>query len=323
MPIKSCGIALMAVFAMGCLQAQAMEPVSDAALAKVTGRDGITLGIDLPNQVSWSQSLFDRDGAPTTITNAYTGTSVDMSANVAANIAGALVLNGLAVDTSATTSPITLSFDAGQSSAGEALLNVAVAIPQNTKIHVGDIAISVPKGSPPANADYWKLDDTKSSTLLTANAGQGFDITLRASSLNLQLGNTAQSMVVDLVTSRPLAVANLTLKQGVHITKLALPDAADADNAVAIANVYVNDNSAIPSTTSDLSLKGIGMDVTDKGLSMQIGQAGSAGTSNGGFNVQLHGLQLGDPQQHAGLGKVNVNLIGVQLNGAVLTISGH
>ena len=322
---------LVALLAVLPVLACAFEPLADTQLSDVTGRDGITVTIDTPSLL-WDQTIYDRDGVPDDGTGQASVLGIPTS--MAPGTESAIVMRGLGVTPGG---PIVINVDTGQSSAG-AVLNITAAIPDGTVLHLPDLQTSVP-----TTPGGWELDASQTKTIFSAGtvANPGIEVEFGAATLNLQLGNVAQTMVVGGSTYHPLLLTDLSAKQGLHIENMTISDVSNVTSAtynacgttaspVACAmtsdDIFINDNDgtlAATKGTSDLTIKGLGMSITENGVAFAVDQLGYRDTLgvNHGINVQIDNVHLGDPSV-PGLG--NAYIRGLQLGpDAVLTVAGH
>jgi hypothetical protein len=196
---------------------------------------------------------------------------------------------------------ITLDIDAGDSAVGGTapVLNVEVGIPNATVITLGsvDIANSNREG---AAGDPWGVDATNRVNDVL-NLGS---ITLGATTLNIQLANEPQGDMIAL---------NTTITNGVSISNFALNDAGGTVNG---GGISVDSLSVVDSGGANLSVDA-GINVSATGLVVRVDQLGDA---TNGADVRLAGVTLGDSATAPSLG--DVELVGLNLNNTVVTISG-
>ncbi|WP_300523843.1 DUF6160 family protein [Alcanivorax sp.] len=261
-----------------------MEALEDSALSGVTGQDGISIAIN--TNLAASLIVHDTDGIPTGVTAGH-------------GSAGALVMDDFQINTGGNN--ITLDIDAGDSAVGGTapVLNVEVGIPNATVITLGsvDIANSNREG---AAGDPWGVDATNRVNDVL-NLGS---ITLGATTLNIQLANEPQGDMIAL---------NTTITNGVSISNFALNDAGGTVNG---GGISVDSLSVVDSGGANLSVDA-GINVSATGLVVRVDQLGDA---TNGADVRLAGVTLGDSATAPSLG--DVELVGLNLNNTVVTISG-
>lgn len=329
------------VLALLPLSAVAMQPLDENQLANVTGQDGVNINLTLPGKTTFDMTLYDRDGIPASVfsdyvENGYHIAKTDTGAVVGAP--GALIMNDIGIDVSQSSAPIQLVLDAGSTAQGKPVLNINVSLPEKAVIHLGDLKLASTSN---ATGQKWNVDGT--STLLLSNGGNGYDLQVGGSSVNIQLGKVAQLVQITPVIGSqnpnqaasqrsfsPIFLTDFTFKQGIHIEGLELKDAykdgsGKQPNGVKIDNLYVNDNvydagsdsyaSLKTSETANLTIKGMGGSITNQGMAFAIGQLGDA---TGGINIQMNGNHLGGS---ASLG--NLYIQGLHMGDSVLTIAGH
>lgn len=330
---------LVALMASLPMLAWGLTPMDEGQLSDVTGQDGVTITVDLPTAgLSWDQTIYDRDGVPDD--GSGNASVLGIPTSLAPGKESAIVMKGIGLTA---TGPIVITADTGQSAGGAPILNINVAIPDGTELHLPDLQLAVP-----TTVGGWELDSAQTKTIFSAGttADPGITVTLGATSLNLQLGNVAQQQTIDLgggnsVTYKPLLLTDLSIKNGMHIENMTITDVSDPNSGTyqycgsssakvdckqTIADIYVNDNDgtlAATKGTSNLTVKGLGMSVTDDGLVFAVDQLGYRDGSgvNHGINVQMDNVHLGDTGV-PGMG--NVYLRGMRLGrDAILTVSGH
>lgn len=208
--------------------------------------------------------------------------------NGLAGAAGAIQLGTIGDLTDAlsieTNDPITVRIDA-DGNAGEPVLNINVALPSQFDITTGDIFVAVGGaiGSGIANATRAKVLDS-----MTVKIG--------GAQLNIQLGNEAQGAMI---------VASGSITDGLTISDLGIND-ANSGGGIFIDNVRVR-----TAGSANLTLNAQ-INATAGGLAI---------TTTGNNDVILEGVRLGENNTAARLG--DIELIGIQSSGTVLTISGH
>ena len=129
-------------------------------------------------------------------------------------------------------------------------------------------------------------------------------ITLGATTLNIQLANEPQGDMIAL---------NTTITNGVSISNFALNDAGGTVNG---GGISVDSLSVVDSGGANLSVDA-GINVSATGLVVRVDQLGDA---TNGADVRLAGVTLGDSATAPSLG--DVELVGLNLNNTVVTISG-
>jgi hypothetical protein len=275
----------------------AMEALNDATLSNTTGQDGITISIKPPVK------NFDAKINPTTGVGSsyFTGTggfagvldvaSVrihDKDGYNGTNQAGAIVLDGFSLAGSA---PIVVKIDADGGAGGAApLLNVNVALPSTLVIRTGDISVAASNGIGAAGGSI----GTKVKVL------DSMDIKLGSSTMNIQLGNETQGAMIKMAG---------TITGGLQINNFKLNDNSGANQGGSIA---VDNITLIDSTGGQLTLDS-SIDVVAGGLQIVSGGAP--------IDIRMSGVKLGATATALSLG--DVELVGVDAAGTVLTIAGH
>ncbi len=207
--------------------------------------------------------------------------------------AGALIMDDFAINTAG--GDITLDIDAGDSAAtGTApVLNVEVGIPNATVITLGSVDIA----NSNRDGGTWGVDATNRVDDVL-NLGS---ITLGATTLNIQLANEPQGDMIAL---------NTTITNGVSISGFALND-ANSGGGIGVGTLSVLDSGGGTNLSVDA-----GVNVTASGMTVRLDQLGDA---TSGADVRLAGVNLGDG---TGPNLGDVELVGLNLNGTTVTISG-
>ena len=199
-------LALVSAIAALPMSGFAMEAMQDAALADVTGQDGIS--ISLQSNLTAGLKIHDTDGL-----TAISGQ------------AGALVINGFSITRAATTDSIDIDIDADGNTAAP-VLNVAVTLPNNLSVALGQLGVA--ESGRDNTTPAWSTTNTVSSVV---NLGT---VTLGATTLNIQLANEPQGNMISL---------NTTITNGVSITGFSVSDAGGAITGGALsADITVVDN---------------------------------------------------------------------------------
>lgn len=278
--------------------AYAMEAMDEEALAATTGQDGIT--INLTTSAAVDVIIHDKDGF------------ADPQGVVAQDRlnSGAIVMRGIrlgnAVDGGGNVigdALVQIDIDAGASAAAanDATLNIGVTLGDvgtstNTVVDLGTLRVA---NSAREGGVGWGINaPTESAVLL--DLGQ---LTVGAgATLNIQLGNEPQGHLI---------VLDATLTGGLSLTNVALNDVGGALNggSISVGALTINDAGAGTDLTTN-----IGIDATATGLVLTMTQLGDAtnGVDLTMANVGLGGSSIGD-----------VEIIGLNLNGDTIRISGH
>lgn len=277
-----------------------MEAMEDSALSGVTGQDGISIALN--TNLSASLIVHDTDGiqnaagtaAATYTTVAGTGTTAVTTVHGPYGSAAALVMEDFAINTAG--GDITLDIDAGDSATAgvEPVLNIQVGIPTGTQITLGSVDV--------ANSNR---DDGGWGVVATGRVDDVLNlgsVTLGATTMNIQLANEPQGDMIAL---------NTTITGGIGIANFALND-ANSGGGIGVDNVAIVGNGI---AAGDLAVDA-GINVDGNGLVVRLDTLGSAT----GADVRLTGVNLGDG---SGGNLGDIELVGLQLSGTTLTISGH
>lgn len=280
-------LALAAVIASVPVAGFSLESLEDATLSGVTGQDGIQIQIDTPVAgISGDIIVHDRGG--------FAGAASD----------GAIRIDNFALVTGV--GGIGINIDAGDQTvagaAGTATLNVAVSIPTGTSITTG--AIQVGNSGRDDVTSNW--DSAFNATVMNSAT-----ITLGATTLNIQLGNELQDAggAATASTSHMIALST-TITGGISMANFALND-VNSTGSLGAANVLIADNN---NATTQLAVGAVGINVTGAGLVVEVGSLGSAT----GIDMLLTDAYLGTSTDVIG----DVSILGLNLNGTTITISG-
>jgi hypothetical protein len=278
----------------------AMEALNDATLSNTTGQDGITIAIKPPVKnfdakinptTGTTSSYFAATGGFAGVLDIDSVRIHDKDGLNASNDAGAIVLDGFSLAGSA---PIIVKIDA-DGNAGKPVLNVNVALPQTLVIRTGDISVAESNGIGNALGAKVKVLDS-------------MDIKMGAATLNIQLGNEAQGAMIKVAGS---------IAGGLVIDNFKLNDADDgtgtgtAGGSIGIDKLTLIDNAGTALTLSS------DIDVVAGGLQVKS-------TSATKLDVRMQDVRLGDLAAVGGAPSIgDVELVGIDTKGTVLTISGH
>ena len=288
-------IALVSAMAISA-NAMALESMDDEALSAATGQDGITLTV-VTDGISIDKLLIhDNDGLEVGKTTA--GGDYDLGGT---GKAGAIVVNGVTVDVSATAANgalggalalVKIDTDAGLDGENP-FLNINM-INNGLDIGVDSIAVGASNDVPVEGARRGVKAGTETEII------SGLDITVGASELNIQLGAQPQGAMI---------VANGTIVGGVTINSLNLIDTRGTvtdttdDGTIAIGGLRItSENSndlAVDTAISvlpDTHASGGGLAISSNGAkdiyidSIALGNANSIGS------IEIQGLDMGNNQ---------------------------
>jgi hypothetical protein len=252
----------------------AMQVMDDEAMSAATGQDGLTISIATAAPITGNIILHDTDG----LTPGGAGD------------AGAIVIDGFSL----TTSGIDLVIDAeGDTTTNDPYLNINVSIAAGTTIATGDISVASSNGLGAAVTNQ------------TAVLVDSMNITLGATAMNIQLGNTPQGAMIAL---------NTTMTGGLAINQFKLNDIAGG------GSIAVDDITVRNAAGTDLDLD-VDVSAVAGGLEITLNTVGT-----GGLYTSLEGVRLGTtdysvPTLAPSIG--DVEIIGLSLAGTTVTISGH
>jgi len=279
----------------------AMEALNDATLSNTTGQDGITIAIKPPVKnfdakinptTGLGTSYFTATGGQAGVIDIDSVRIHDKDGEASLGFgttgdAGAIVLDGFSLAGSA---PIVVKIDA-DGNAGAPVLNVNVALPQTLVIRTGDISVAESNGIGAALGNQVKVLDS-------------MDIKMGAATLNIQLGNEAQGAMIKVAGS---------VDGGLVINNFKLND-ANSGGSIGIDSLTLIDTAGTALTlASDIDVVAGGLQITS-----------TAATK---LDVRMQDVRLGDfgttaaPLTPNSIG--DVELIGIDTAGTVLTISGH
>lgn len=265
-----------------------VETLEDTDLGSVTGQDGIEMAINIGVAgIATDVYVHDKDGF-SAVGAGTTGYSFD----------GAIVIDGLAIAVGGAN--ITVAIDAGDFavSGGAPILNVNVTLPAALTISTGDITV--------ANS---QIDDGVSARGVEDQSGvilSSMDIVLGSTTLNIQLGNEAQT---GSLAGTDMIVVNAAITGGLSVSNFALNDGSSGAS-IGMSSMTVEDAGA----GTDLTVLA-DVNVTAAGIVIGLGQLGS-GT---GMSVEIVDQYLGTTTAgYVG----DISLVGLNLNGTTITISG-
>jgi hypothetical protein len=261
-------LALVSAIAAMPMSGFAMEAMDDSSLSAVTGQDGIS--ITLGTNISADIIIHDKDGYGA---GNYAG-------------AGAIVLSGFGLNLAG--GNVVVEIDAGAQAAGDAVLNINVATPANMVLSLGDLQVAASNGA--SGTGNWGIDGA-ATTVATLG-----DLTLGATSLNIQLGAEPQGYMI---------LTSATITGGISLANFALND-ANSGGAISMTNLSIFDNGG-----TDLTVAA-GVDATATGLVIDVTTFGS-GT---GADLRITDLVLG-----GGAAIGDVEITGLDLTGTI-TVSG-
>lgn len=277
--------------------AYAMEAMDEEALAATTGQDGITVTISAANNLTLNQIIHDKDGVAATtnqggaIVIGDVGTSVTPNGGMVVDFSGADNLYGTADDVGVS---LIIDADGGDAAGSAPYLNVGVSLSAGLKIATGDIRVA----SSAASAAGGGIGSITQASTFSDPILNSMDITLGATTLNVQLGNEPQGSMINIVS---------TITNGVTIDNFALNDASSGES-IGITQMVLRD-----ATGSNLTIGDIDVDVEAAGLVVAINSLGT-----GGVYQSLAGVTLGSTPSIG-----DIEIIGLNLNGMTLTIAGH
>lgn len=279
-------IALAAAIASVPAAAFSVETLDDGQLAATTGQDGIQVEIAIGAAgIATDIYLHDKDGLSGLATFAPGYSSFD----------GAIVIDNMSIGVGGAN--IGINIDVGDSgvTAASPVMNVAVSLPAALTIVTGDISI--------ANSG---IDEgNRNITGQTGVILSSMTIELGATTLNIQLGNEAQT---GSNVGTDMIVLNSSITGGVTISNMRLND-ADSGGGIGATSMSITDSAGANLT---LNIDG---NVTANGLELDLAQIGDGG----GMNIEIVDQYLGSTS--AGIiGDVSVR--GLNLNDTKVTISG-
>lgn len=283
-------IALASAIATIPMGAYALEEITDESMSEVSGQDGISAVLATPTAgITASIYLHDKNGLQNI---AFTGVS-------AYSFDGAIVIENMAIAAGASQN-ITITLDAGASavSSGTAVLNVNVALPAALTISTGALRVANSQRDD-GGGGAWSVDGM-SSTILTP-----MTIILGSTQLNINLGNEAQT---GSLAGTDMIVMSASITSGLIINSFNLADAGSGGSISASQITITNTGSSAALT---LAIDG---NVTAAGLVLGLGTVGT-----GGMDIRIADQRLGSG---GGQPIGDVSIVGLNLNGATLTITG-
>lgn len=265
-----------------------VETLEDTDLDSVSGQDGIAVSIGIGvGGIGTDIYVHDTDGlAGVASASTY---SFD----------GAIVIDNMSI-AAGSGATIGLQIDAGDNavSAGAPILNIAVSLPASLTIVTGDIRV--------ANS---QIDDGVSARGVDGISGvilSSTTVVLGATTMNIQLGNENQT---GSIAGSDMIVVSSSITGGITISNFSLNDASSG-GGIGMSSMTITDSgsSAQLGVAADIN-------VTGSGLAIGLGTLGDVG----GMSVEIQNQVLGTSGA-ATLG--DISLVGLNLNGTTITISG-
>lgn len=296
--------------------AMAMQALDDTQLASTTGQDGITLTIKPPVKPFTPVGGATANMGVIDIDHIYVHDKGGLAnADGGTDTSGAITLDGFAI---AGNAPIVVKIDA-DGNAGDAFLNVNVALPSELIIRTGDIGV--------AQSNRVAGDAATVKGIVAGSQNQvldSIDLKLGGATLNIQLGSEVQAGNVNATT---MIKAGGTITNGLSISGLTLRDSAGVapgagqlgttGGAIYIGEILVTDN-----LSNNLTIA-TDIDVSASGLVLTVG-----GTAS---DVMLADVRLGTINKIAGVidnatsaaSLGDVEIVGLDMVGAQIAVSGH
>ncbi len=248
-----------------------MEAMEDSALSGVTGQDGLTIGLNLPN-LTLDVNVHDNDG--------LAGISGD---------AGAIMIDDMVINTGGNSIDVVVDADGN---GGAPVLNVGVTIPTGTTISTGDISVG-------SSAGMGNAMTAQSSVILDS-----MDIILGSTTMNIQLGNEVQTVAgVGGGTVTQMIALNSTITGGITINNFSLNDAtATTGGSISATSIAVTGTAE---AGGDITTAiGVNLDNTS-GLVIGVGTLGT-----NGLTVEMTDVALGTATPIGDVEIVGLNLNG-------------
>lgn len=265
----------------------ALESLDDAALAETLGQAGVTISVTPPaGGLSFSTVIHDSDAA---IDGAIV---IGRPLALADHIATSINTGG---------SPITILLDAtGDVDAGtagnQASLGINITIPAGTIINTGTLSAAQSNGPGVAISNQ------------TGVIINNMTITLPGTTvLDMTLGN-------EVASGGQMMSVTTNMTSGLSVSNFAIRDA----NAVDANGTAIRADSIAVTNASAANLNvNARVDVVPTGLQTTLTQFGSAAS---GVDIRMTNLRMGDTTTST-MG--NLNILGLNMNGAVLRLYGH
>jgi hypothetical protein len=320
--------ALVTAIAAVPMGAFALQALNDSQMSNVAGRDGVTLTIKTPPTMTFSQTIYDRDGIGAT--SMY---------NIAANAAGVIKLENMQLGVGS--QGVQVVVDGGQTASGNGVLNLDISIPSGLTIQTGNLkmgntvnAASINYNDNSGGSGSWKNAATWAVNNLTGTIMNSVSINLGPASMNMQLGHVAQQVGYDWNGTTftgnwsPAVVLSTTVTGGITVSGLSLNDLGSTNpGSFSIGSIKTTDNGGADLHVGGGTVganhygDGIGIDVTDQGLALGIGSMGRyQGATYAGIDETVSGIRIGSP---TGPSLGNLTVQGLDLSGTTVTISGH
>ena len=280
--------------AMSASNTWAIEALSDDELSNLTGQDGLTISIVPTGPIQAEVIYHDNDG----LNNSSLGGTQKAGALIFGTADG-LGTNPLSLSSGSANINIILNIDTDAGTATDgAFVNVGVSVPQDLTINTGDIWVGASKTKVGAVRGY-----TNATKIL-----DNMKIYISDLNTNLQLGSTPQG---------GLLAMNGIFKDGIRIEGYKLNDIGGGGS---IGMEYISVQNSEPgrfgNTNLDFNVTG---PVLADGLSLKVNKIGD----NGGMNAMIWGLSAGDLKNPNTKAFGDVEIRGLNINGATIKVSGH
>lgn len=282
-------VLLASAIAAVSTSAFAMEAMDEGSMSEATGQAGLSISLD--TKLTLDMYLHDTDG--------FTG----------ATDSGALVIQGIAVDNNAAgNAGFKVDIDAGANVATSPVLQIVVSTTTATKFTLGTLKVA--NSNRTTSGGSWGVTST-SATLV--NLGS-LSMAATSNLLNIQMGTELQGGWMRV---------NTTFTNGLSITGFSLNDVAGGAG-------LSGGGIGFDLTVVDKAGTNLGADIlvdatnattgSGAGLKLTLTKLGAAGTA-GGMDIRMANLKLGDLAGTTVVG--DVEIIGLNLNGSVVTVAGH
>lgn len=281
---KTGKLILAGTFAMSAT-AFGLESLEDESLGEMTGQDGITISYT-PDAGGISFSTILHDSDPVVDGAIVIGNPLSAAGHTATSVVTPVGQSiNILIDATGDINTVTAG--------SQAAMQVSIGIPANTVINTGSISAAQSNGM--GNA-------------ITNQTGVILDnitLTLGATTMLMHLGNEE--------ASGQMIRINTSMASGLNIANFAFKDAngGGTDGSGFRASSIQLDNAGA-STALDVDLR---IDLVPTGLQTSVVTFGTGGT-----DMRITGLKLGDSTAPA-IG--NVDVVGLNMSGATIRISGH
>lgn len=267
----------------------AMEAMDESALAETTGQDGLTINVDNANLALFDVLLHDKDGLGSTSTRSFDG---------------AIKIDNIDVGQL----DLTIEIDAGSDALAGTNNTLQVKVFNGTALTIDMGAVRVGNSQRDASPAGWGTS-SESADLIDLGSLTIGATTTAAPLLNIQFGNEAQGAWMKLTP---------TFTGGLSIAGFKLKDGSVTSAGIGFGTLTVLDNGGA-NLTADLSIN-----ASAGGLDITVVRLGANdGTAPDGMDIRMDTVRLGELDVTPATPIGDVEIVGLNLAGTTLSVTGH